>query len=79
MEKPDVTLTEEVPALVRVAFMVGLVAPTATPPKFTGKRRRSPGAKGVPWMGADCGLPEALSVTLRVALLTALPGGFAAV
>ena len=63
--------------LKRVAFIVGLVVPTVTGPKFTGPRKTE--AMGVPWMGAVWGLPEAVSVTLRVALLTALPGGVAAV
>jgi hypothetical protein len=61
-----------------VAFIVGLVVPTATGPKFTGVRTTVAGI-GVPWIGVVCGLPEALSVTLRVAVLTALPGGVAAV
>ena len=73
----DVTLIDEPLKLPRVAFIVGLVVPTVTGPKFTGPRKTE--AIGVPWMETVCGLPEALSVTLRVALLTALPGGVAAV
>ena len=75
---PDaVTLIDAPVKLERVAFIVGLFVPTCTAPKFTGDRRTK--AVGVPWMGAVCGLPEALSVTLRVAVLMALPGGVAAV
>jgi hypothetical protein len=80
MEKADVTLTEEVPALVRVAFMVGLVVPTATPPKFTGDNTTSPAVGEMfPVIGNDCGLPLALSVIFSVATLWAFPGGVPAV
>lgn len=78
MVNADVTLIDELVALRSVAFIVGLVVPTTTGPKFTGKS--TTGAEiGVPWIGVVCGLPEALSVTLKVALLTAFPGvaGFA--
>lgn len=70
------TLIDEPLKLERVAFIVVLVVPTVTAPKLTGARRTVAG-RGVPWMGAVCGFPEALSVTLIVALL--LPGvaGFA--
>ena len=78
MVNADVTLIDELVALMSVAFIVGLVVPTATGPKFTGESKTVAG-KGVPWIGAVCGLPEALSVTLRVAVLVALPGGVAAV
>lgn len=77
MVNAEVTLIDELLKLESVAFIVGLVVPTVTAPKLTGSRKTE--AIGVPWMGAVCGLPEALSVTLRVALLTALPGGLAAV
>jgi len=78
MVNADVTLIDEGVKLESVAFIVGLVVPTATAPKFTGKSK-TVGGMGVPWIGVLCGLPEALSVTLSVALLTALPGGVAAV
>lgn len=76
MEKADVTLTEEAVALVRVAFMVGLVVPTGTAPKFTGERNTSPApaVRGTPVIGIACGLPEPLSVRFSVATLLALPG-----
>lgn len=78
MVNADVTLIAALPPLESVAFIVGLVVPTTTLPKTTGVKTTT-GGIGVPWMGTLCGLPEALSVTLSVALLTALPGlaGFA--
>lgn len=78
MVNAEVTLIDELVALLSVAFIVGLVVPTATGPKFAPDRTTRAGI-GVPWIATDCGLPEALSVTLSVALLTALPGGVAAV
>jgi hypothetical protein len=72
------TVTVAPEMLISVAFIVGLVVPIPTGPKFTGDTATKAGI-GVPWIGAVCVSPGALSVTLRVALLTALPGGFAAV
>ena len=70
------TLIDEPLELERVAFIVVLVVPTAKAPKFTGASTTVAGI-GVPWMGAVCGFPAALSVTLRVALLVPSVAGFA--
>jgi len=80
MEKAEVTLIDELPRLERVAFMVGLVVPTGTPPKFTGDRNTSAAVGEMfPVIGNDCGLPVALSVIFSVATLWAFPGGVPAV
>jgi hypothetical protein len=80
IEKAEVTLTDKPVALMRVAFMVGLVVPTVTGPKFTGdSNKTAPTAEIFPVIGKDCGLPVALSVIFSVATLCAFPGGLPAV
>ena len=70
------TVTVAAVALKSVEFLVALVVPMGTAPKFTGNNTTpdSPAVKGVPVIGIACGLPEPLSVRFSVALLTALPG-----
>lgn len=65
----------------RVEFLVELVVPMAMGPKFTDVKKTN-GVAGVitkPVTGTNCGLPAALSVTVKVALLSANPGGVPAV
>jgi hypothetical protein len=76
MVKPvELTLRATAVPFRRVAFSVKF-EPMATPPKFTGVRitPENPAVKGVPVIGIICGLPEPLSVSFSVAVLTVLPG-----
>src|SRR5580693_2654086 len=62
--------------LMSVAFIVGLVVPMVTAPKFTGETSTSTvELRGTPVIGIACGLPVPLSVRVSVATLLALPGG----
>src|SRR5580704_5013959 len=74
MEKADVTLTEEALKLLSVAFIVGLVVPTATPPKATLERVTKLFAPLTnPKIGICCGESAAVSVTFNVAVLSTFP------
>lgn len=64
--------------LTNVTLIVGLVVPIPTGPKFTGVTATVI-MLGTPMICVGWGLPAALSLTFRVALLTAAPGGVPAV
>ena len=63
-----------VPTLVNVTALAALVVPTVTEPKFK-LVDESFAVVPEPLSGTDCGLPEALSVTLTAALRVPLAVG----
>ena len=79
--KAEVTIIADEDPFSNVAFIVALVPPMTTGPKFTGVKSKAPPAtvKGMPVMGMACGLPVPSSVRFSVATLFAFPGGVAAV
>jgi hypothetical protein len=70
----DVIVNVVVPTLVKVTVFAGLVVPTATEPKFK-LVGESFAVVPIPLSGTSCGLPAALSVTLRAAMRVPLAVG----